>query len=78
MTPTGDPISTAGKRGWERNLLTIAGIPLTRRGDPQALRPKLYWNHPVMSAEEIRSATQAVWDSFYSFGRIWKRSRFVS
>jgi hypothetical protein len=30
-----------------------------------------------MSAEEIRSRTQAVWDNFYSFGSIWKRSSFI-
>ena len=40
---------------WEKTLgdnpPTIAGIPLTRRWlIPQALRPKLYWDHPVMSA----------------------------
>jgi hypothetical protein len=67
---------------WEKGLganpPTIAGVPLTRRWlIPQALRPKLYWDHPVMSAEEIRSRTQAVWDSFYSFASIWKRSRFI-
>ena len=57
---------------------TIAGVPLTRRWlIPQALRPKLYWDHPVMTAEEIRSRTQAVWDSFYSLSAIWKRSRFI-
>jgi radical SAM superfamily enzyme YgiQ (UPF0313 family) len=73
---------TADFNRWEKGLganpPTIAGIPLTRRWlIPQALRPKLYWDHPVMSAEEIRSRTQAVWDSFYSLGRIWKRSRFI-
>jgi len=67
---------------WEKGLganpPTIAGIPLTRRWlIPQALRPKLYWDHPVMSAEEIRSRTQAVWDSFYSFSSVWKRSSFI-
>jgi radical SAM superfamily enzyme YgiQ (UPF0313 family) len=67
---------------WEKalgdNPPTIAGIPLTRRWlIPQALRPKLYWDHPVMSAEEIRSRTQGVWDSFYSWSRIWKRSSFI-
>lgn len=67
---------------WEKTLgdhpPTIAGVPLTRRWlIPQALRPKLYWDHPVMSAEEIRSRTQAVWDNFYSFGSIWKRSSFI-
>ncbi len=39
---------------WEKTLgdnpPTMAGIPLTRRWlIPQALRPKLYWDHPVMS-----------------------------
>ncbi len=67
---------------WEKTLgddpPTVAGVPLTRRWlIPQSLRPKLYWDHPVMSAEEIRSRTQGVWDSFYSWGPIWKRSRFI-
>src|SRR5271165_6988450 len=67
---------------WEKTLgdnpPSVAGIPLTRRWlIPQALRPKLYWDHPVMSAEEIRSRTQGVWDSFYSWGPIWKRSGFI-
>jgi tRNA A37 methylthiotransferase MiaB len=67
---------------WEKALgdapPTIAGIPLTRRWlIPQALRPKVYWDHPVMSGEEIRSRTQGVWDSFYSWGAIWKRSSFI-
>jgi hypothetical protein len=67
---------------WEKGLGAnppmIAGIPLTRRWlIPQNLRPKLYWDHPVMSAEEIRSRTQAVWDNFYSFSSVWKRSRFI-
>ncbi len=67
---------------WEKGLgdhpPTVAGIPLTRRWlIPQALRPKLYWDHPVMSAEEIRSRTQGVWDDFYSLRSIWKRSRFI-
>jgi hypothetical protein len=30
-----------------------------------------------MTAEEIRSRTQAVWDHFYSLDYIWKRSRFI-
>jgi hypothetical protein len=51
------------------NPPTVAGIPLTWRWlIPQALRPKLYWDHPVMSAEEIRSRTQGVWDNFYGWG----------
>ncbi len=67
---------------WEKAMegdpTRIAGIPLTRRWlIPQALRPKLYWPHPVMSGEEIRQRTQAVWDSFYNLASIWKRSRFI-
>src|SRR6184192_930984 len=30
-----------------------------------------------MSAEEIRSRTQAVWDDFYSFSSVWRRSKFI-
>jgi radical SAM superfamily enzyme YgiQ (UPF0313 family) len=54
----------------------IAGIPVTRHWlIPQAHRPKIYMSHPVMSAEEIRSRTQAVWDRFYGLRRIWARSK---
>src|SRR5438067_1124800 len=45
---------------WEKGLGAnppmIGGVPLARRWlIPQALRRMLYWDHPVMSAEEIRS-----------------------
>src|SRR6184192_989471 len=30
-----------------------------------------------MSAEEIRSQTQSVWDTFYGLKSIWLRSRFI-
>jgi radical SAM superfamily enzyme YgiQ (UPF0313 family) len=67
---------------WEKQMeaspVEIAGIPITRRWlIPQALRPKLYWPHPTMSAEEIRRSTQSVWDAFYSLKSIWARSRFI-
>jgi radical SAM superfamily enzyme YgiQ (UPF0313 family) len=67
---------------WEKEMeakpVEIAGIPITRRWlIPQALRPKLYWSHPTMSAEEIRSNTQSVWDTFYGLKSIWARSRFI-
>jgi radical SAM superfamily enzyme YgiQ (UPF0313 family) len=67
---------------WEKQLgddpPKIAGVPLTRRWlIPQAQRPKLYWDHPLMSAEEIRARTQGVWDAFYSWGPIWRRSSFI-
>jgi radical SAM superfamily enzyme YgiQ (UPF0313 family) len=54
----------------------VAGIPVTRHWlIPQEQRPKVYTPHPVMAADEIRARTQAVWDRFYSFRRIWARSR---
>ena len=56
----------------------IGGVPITRRWlIPQALRPKTYWSHPTMSAEEVRSHTQSVWDTFYSLKSIWQRSGFI-
>ena len=33
--------------------------------------------HPVMSADEIRARTQAVWDRFYSWRNIWARAHCV-
>ena len=67
---------------WEKNMeaspIKIAGIPITRRWlIPRGLRPKLYWPHPTMSAEEIRQNTQSVWDTFYSLKSIWTRSGFI-
>ncbi len=67
---------------WEKAMeldpQRIGGIPLTRHWlIPQALRPKIYCAHPVMSADEIRRRTQAVWDRFYSLRLIWQRSRFM-
>jgi radical SAM superfamily enzyme YgiQ (UPF0313 family) len=64
---------------WEKSLGTEAprvdGIPLTRYWlMPAVSRPKVYIEHPVMSGDEIRRRTQAVWDRFYSLPSIWKRS----
>ena len=65
---------------WERELggdaATVSGIPVTRHWlIPQADRPKVYSPHAVMSPDEIRRRTQAVWDHFYSLPRVWRRSR---
>jgi hypothetical protein len=67
---------------WEKafgsDVPRVAGVPITRRWlIPHSLRPKLYCPHPVMSPEEIRERTQAVWDRYYSFRFIWKRSQFL-
>jgi len=43
-----------------------SGCPITRHWlIPQAQRPKVYAPHPVMTPDEIRARTQAVWDRFY-------------
>jgi radical SAM superfamily enzyme YgiQ (UPF0313 family) len=65
---------------WEESLGAepprVNGIPVSRHWlIPQEHRPKVYMAHPVMSADEIRHRTQAVWDEFYSLRRIWRRSR---
>jgi radical SAM superfamily enzyme YgiQ (UPF0313 family) len=65
---------------WEKkvgaNAEMVGGIPTTRHWlIPQAQRPKVYAAHPVMPPDEIRARTQAVWDRFYSLGRVWERTR---
>jgi tRNA A37 methylthiotransferase MiaB len=67
---------------WEKSLgpepERVGGIPVSRHWlIPQANRPKVYVEHPVMSADQIRVQTQGVWDRFYSFRSIWGRSRVV-
>jgi radical SAM superfamily enzyme YgiQ (UPF0313 family) len=67
---------------WEKTMESdptrIDGIPLTRHWlIPKGKQPKVYVPHPVMSPDEIRMRTQAVWDRFYSWKNIWKRSNCV-
>jgi radical SAM superfamily enzyme YgiQ (UPF0313 family) len=67
---------------WERTMeadpTRIEGVPLTRHWlIPKGKQPKVYVPHPLMSPEEIRARTQAVWDRFYSWTNIWSRSRCV-
>jgi len=67
---------------WERevgqNVAAVNGTPITRHWlIPPDQRPKVYIPHPVMAPDEIRVRTQAVWDQFYSWRRIWVRSRVV-
>ena len=67
---------------WEKaeqaNPMLVDGIPITRYWlIPAAKRPKMFTPHPSMSADEIRERTQGVWDRFYDWGNIWKRSNCV-
>jgi radical SAM superfamily enzyme YgiQ (UPF0313 family) len=61
-----------------RQETKVDGVSVTRHWlIPQEHRPKLYTEHPTMSLEEIRVGTQGAWDRFYSWRRIWARSRVV-
>jgi radical SAM superfamily enzyme YgiQ (UPF0313 family) len=57
----------------------VDGVSVTRHWlIPQERRPKLFTPHPTLSLEEIRVGTQGAWDRFYSWSRIWDRSRVVT
>jgi hypothetical protein len=64
---------------WEKeqnqNPTMVGDVPITRYWMiPAESRPKMYTPHPTMSSDEIRERTQQVWDRFYDWGPIWKRS----
>ena len=64
---------------WEKTFGTevpkILGTPITRYWlIPAEHRPKMFMPHPTMNSEELRNRTQRVWDDFYSFRAVWKRS----
>jgi radical SAM superfamily enzyme YgiQ (UPF0313 family) len=56
----------------------VGGVPITRYWlIPTEVRPKMFTPHPTMSSDEIRERTQRVWDKFYDWGAVWKRSACV-
>jgi len=64
---------------WEKeqaaNPMVVNGTPITRYWlIPTAIRPKMFTPHPSMTSDEISARTQKVWDRFYEWGPIWKRS----
>ncbi len=66
---------------WEKeqaadpNALRVGDVPISRYWlIPSAIRPKMFTPHPSMSSAEISTRTQAVWDRFYDWTAIWKRS----
>jgi len=64
---------------WEKeqsqNREMFEGTPITRYWlIPAAVRPKMFFPHPLMSSDEVRARTQEVWDRFYEFRAIWERS----
>ena len=61
-----------------RQSMMVEGVPITQHWlIPENQRPKLFTEHPTMSLEDIRVRTQAAWDDFYSWRRIWKRAHVV-
>jgi hypothetical protein len=53
----------------------VGDVPITRFWlIPSEIRPKMFTPHPSMSSDEIRERTQRVWDRFYAWNVIWKRS----
>jgi radical SAM superfamily enzyme YgiQ (UPF0313 family) len=66
---------------WEReatDVPVVDGVPLTRYWlIPPEHRPRVYSPHPMMTADELRAHTQAVWDRFYGLNLVWTRSRFL-
>ena len=53
----------------------VGDVPITRYWlIPIEVRPKMFTPHPSMSSDEIRERTQRVWDRFYAWNVIWKRS----
>lgn len=64
---------------WEKDQSAaptmVGDVPITRYWlIPAEVRPKMFTPHPSMSADEIRERTQRVWDRFYNWSAIWKRS----
>jgi radical SAM superfamily enzyme YgiQ (UPF0313 family) len=64
---------------WEREQSVsptmVGDVPVTRYWlIPIEVRPKMFTPHPSMSSDEIRERTQRVWDRFYAWNLIWKRS----
>ncbi len=66
---------------WEReatDVPSVDGVPLTRYWlIPPERRPRVYTPHPRMTADELRTRTQAVWDRFYALSLVWQRSSFL-
>ncbi|MFP5208479.1 MAG: B12-binding domain-containing radical SAM protein [Acidobacteriota bacterium] len=53
----------------------VGDVPVTRYWlIPIEVRPKMFTPHPSMSSDEIRERTQRVWDRFYAWNVIWRRS----
>jgi tRNA A37 methylthiotransferase MiaB len=76
MTPFPGTVDfTRWEKEQSQNPTMVGDVPITRYWlIPTEIRPKMFTPHPTMSADEIREHTQKVWDRFYEWGAIWRRS----
>jgi len=76
MTPFPGTVDfTRWEKEQSQNPTMVGDVPITRYWlIPTEVRPKMFTPHPTMSSEEIKERTQTVWDRFYSWPAIWKRS----
>ncbi len=76
MTPFPGTVDfTRWEKEQSRNPAMVGDVPITRYWMiPTEVRPKMFTPHPTMSSDEIRDRTQKVWDRFYGWGPVWKRS----
>ena len=56
-------------------FMTAARAQAAALGRPEF--DAVYVPHPIMSADDIRSRTQGVWDRFYSWRNVWARAHCV-
>lgn len=64
---------------WEKEQgvdpIKVGDVPITRYWlIPPDVRPKMFTPHPSMTSAEIGQRTQKVWDKFYDWSAIWRRS----
>ena len=67
---------------WEEKMAQemtyIDEVPITRYWlIPAANRPKIYTDHPAMSADQIRQGADQAWEKFYSVRAIWQRAEWL-
>jgi radical SAM superfamily enzyme YgiQ (UPF0313 family) len=76
MTPFPGTVDfTRWEKEQSQHPTMVDGVPITRYWMiPTEVRPKMFTPHPTMSSDEIRDRTQSVWDKFYAWGPVWKRS----
>ncbi len=76
MTPFPGTVDFARWEKQQSKKPTLVGnVPITRYWlIPTETRPKMFTPHPSMSSQEISERTQKVWDRFYEWSAIWRRS----